>query len=187
MTWWPSGGKLLFLNDGGSKYAQFDLKTRRWQPLQLANECPMRLYNARSTWDSKRSLWVFRLGPKLCTFDPATSRFERIPNCYDIDIPTRDELQQLKDDGKKPDPRLAAKGICYVPRHDQYLVCGPTGDDTAAYDPITRTWTAISGSPIELVNGYMQYDPQLDVVAMNYQLSCFKFRYQPNQSSGKQR
>jgi hypothetical protein len=179
MTHWPEGNKLLFLNDGGSKYAQFDLKSRKWKTAELANECPMRLYNARSTWDSKRSIWVFRLGPRLCTFDPATAKFEKLPNCYEMKIPTKDELDQLAADGQKPDPRLYAKGVCYLSKHDRYLVCGPTGNDTAAYDPNSKTWTAINGGAIELLNGYMQYNPQLDIVAMNYQLSCFKFKFVP--------
>ncbi len=177
MTLWPKGGKLLFLNDGGSKYAQFDLKTRKWMIAELANDCPMRLYNARSTWDSRRSLWVFRLGPRLCTFDPQTGKFEELPNCYAMKVPTREQLKQLTANGKKPDPRLRAKGICYISKHDRYLVCGPTGDDTAAYDPSSKKWTKINGGSIELVNGYLQYNPDLDIVAMNYQLSCFKFKF----------
>ncbi|MBI5288061.1 MAG: hypothetical protein HY873_03720, partial [Chloroflexi bacterium] len=67
---WPEGGKLLFFNDGGNLYAEFDLKAQKWEKVELKGKCPMSLYGARSTWDSKRALWVFRCGPKLCTFDP---------------------------------------------------------------------------------------------------------------------
>jgi hypothetical protein len=179
MTHWPGGKKLLFFNDGGQKYAQLDLDTRKWSQVKTANMCPMSLYNARSAWDIKRSLWIFRLGPRLCTFDPNTSSFEKLPDCYDMEIPTRDELKQMKKDGVKPDPRLHWKGVCYISTHDRYLVSGPTGNDTAVYDPQAKTWIAIKGGATNLLNGYMQYNPDLDIVAMNYQLQCFKLKYVP--------
>ena len=83
----------------------------------------------------------------------------------------------MRKEKKKPDARLYMKGICYVSKHDRYLVCGPTGNDTAAYDPESRKWTPIKGGDLKLINGYMQYDPKLDIVAMNFQLKCYKFRY----------
>ena len=95
-------------------------------------------------------------------------------------IPTKDELNRMKKGGVEPDPRLRSKGICYIAGHDRYLVCGPTGNDTSAYDLQTRTWTPINGGEIELPNGYMQYNPELDIVAMNYQLECFTFKYAPH-------
>jgi len=179
MAHWPAGRKLLFLNDRGAKYAQFDLTTQKWTAIKTANACPMSLYNARSAWDSKRSLWVFRLGPNLCTFDPRENRFEALPNCYDMRIPSRDELKKMKSKGVKPDQRLAAKGVCYISTHDRYLVIGPSGDDTAAYNPLTKKWSAIKCGKIKLPNGYLQYNAKLDIVAMNYQLDCFKFKYVP--------
>ena len=177
MEYWPAGRKLLFLNSGGNKYAQFDLTAKTWVALKTANKCPMSLYNARSAWDSKRSLWIFRLGPRLCTFDPKTNKFEKLPNCYDMNIPTRDELKKMKKQDR--DPRLYMKGVCYISKHDRYLVCGPTGNDTVAYDPEKKTWTPVKGGDLKLINGYMKYNPKLDIVAMNFQLKCFKFKYVP--------
>ena len=177
LTHWPEGGKLLFFDDGGNRYAQFDLKTRQWAEAATANPCPMSLYNARSAWDAKRALWIFRLGPRVCTFDPATGLFEELPHCYEMEIPSRDELRQMQEDGRTPDPRLGSKGIAYIARHDRYIVCGPTGNDTAVYDPETKRWTPIRGGDIELANGYMQYSPGLDLVAMNFQQQTYKFRY----------
>jgi len=180
MQHWPDGKKLLFLNDGGSRYAGFDLKTNTWRKVELANKCPMSLYNARSAWDTRRSLWAFRLGPRLCTFDPRTHTFATLPDCYDMPIPSRAELKQMQKEKKKPDPRLHAKGVCYISKHDAYLVIGPTGNDTAVYDIERKKWTLVQGGAIELANGYCQYSPELDVVAMNYQLSGYKFRYVPD-------
>ncbi len=40
LTHWPEGGKLLFLDDGGNHYAEFDLKTQRWQQQELAGAGP---------------------------------------------------------------------------------------------------------------------------------------------------
>lgn len=62
---WPAGNRLLFLNDRARYYAEFDLPTQTWEQQATKNACPMSLYNARSTWDSQRNLWVFRLGPQL--------------------------------------------------------------------------------------------------------------------------
>jgi len=179
MQHWAAGGKLLFLNDRGDRYAEFDLATNTWKRMPLANACPMSLYNARSTWDSERSLWVFRLGPRLCTLNPATRTFAELPNCYRMPIPSRDEVKEMIKAGKTPDGRLRMKGVCYISKHDVYLVTGPTGDDTAVYDVGKEQWTALTGGDIKLPNGYCQYDPKLDIVGMNYQLDCFKFRYVP--------
>ena len=179
MQHWAEGRKLLFLNDHGNRYAEFDLAKNTWQKVALANKCPMSLYNARSTWDSRRSLWIFRLGPRLCTFNPKTRTFAELPNCYRMHIPSRDELAKMKKAKKAPDGRLRMKGVCYSSKHDVYLVTGPTGNDTAVYNVGKKEWASVRGGDIKLVNGYCQYDPTLDVVAMNYQLDCFKFRYVP--------
>ena len=169
---WPKGKKLLFMNDNGNCYAEFDLVIERWSQVDLKNERPFRLYNARSTWDSRRDLWVFRLGPQLCTFDPSTKTFTRLPDCWDLPaVATREE--------KKMEPRWASKGICYIAKHDVYLVTGPTGNDTRVYDVAKKTWSSLAGGDLELVNGYCQYDPGTDFVLMNYQLNCFRLCYVP--------
>jgi hypothetical protein len=169
---WPEGDKLLFLDDNGRRYAEFDLKTQRWQQRELAGECPMRLYNARSTWDSRRGLWVFRLGPRLCTFDPKTRTFAKLPDCWQL--PPADSRE-----AKKQEPRWASKGICYVSKHDVYLVTGPTGDDTRVCHAATGRWVNMRGGDIQLPNGYCQYEPQSDLVVLSCQLQCFKLRYLP--------
>jgi hypothetical protein len=173
MTHWPEGNKLIFLNDGGNQYAEFDLKAQKWAKAELKNKCPMSLYNARSTWDSKRSLWVLRLGPNLCAFSPATREFTALPKCWDITAPDKN------DKDAKPDPRLGSKGVCYISKHDAYLITGPTGDDTMVYHAADGKWESVKGGGIALPNGYCQYSPELDLVLMSIQLDCFKLRYAP--------
>jgi len=173
MTHWAAGGKLIFLNDGGNLYAEFDLKTQKWARAELKNKCPMSLYNARSTWDSKRALWVLRLGPNLCTFDPAKREFTALAKPWDIAPPDRN------DKSAKPDPRLAGKGVGYIAKHDAYLITGPTGNDTMVYHAADGKWESVKGGEVALPNGYCQYSPELDMVLMNYQLECFKLRYVP--------
>jgi hypothetical protein len=169
---WAAGGKLLFLNDRGNCYAEFDLASEEWAREELKNSCPMSLYNARSTWDTTRDLWVFRLGPHLCTFNPKTKEFTKLPDCWDLPpAASREE--------KKKEPRWASKGVCYISKHDAYLVTGPTGNDTRVYRVNEKLWTDVKGGAIELVNGYCHYDPQADLVVMNYQLDCFKLHYVP--------
>lgn len=171
---WPAGGKLLFLNDRGSHYAEFDLKSQTWEKAELANACPMSLYNARSTWDSRRGLWVFRLGPDLCTFDPGEREFAKLPDCWKLP-------EAASKEEKQKDGRWASKGVCYIARHDVYLVTGPKGDDTRVYHPTANVWSDVAGGDIELVNGYCQYDAKTDLVVMNYQLKCFKLRFVPSE------
>jgi hypothetical protein len=43
----------------------------------------------------------------------------------------------------------------------------------------------VRGGDLKLINGYMKYDAKLDVVAMNFQLRCFKFRYVPAKPKGE--
>ena len=52
---------------------------------------------------------------------------------------------------KKKDPRWASKGICYVSKHDAYLVTGPTGNDTRVYD--VRVITIFNGPLINIIEG----------------------------------
>ncbi|MBI3831658.1 MAG: hypothetical protein HY291_19210 [Planctomycetes bacterium] len=166
LRYWPEGGKLLFLNDSGRLYAEFDLKTQKWEKAELKGKCPMTLYEARSTWDSKRALWVFRLGPKLCTFDPKAKEFKELSNAYELS-------------GDKKDPRGGMKGITYISKHDVYLINGPTAEDTWVYDPIKSAWSQVKAGGPKLVNGYLQYDAQTDLVVLSYQLTAFTFHYQP--------
>ena len=168
---WPQQNKLLFLNDNGDRYAEFDLKTQEWQNPERIDgpTTPTRLYNARSTWDSKRQRWVFRLGPDLCSFDPATKKYTSLPRCWNLPPRPKEDRQT--------DRRYALKGIVYIPKHDVYLVTGLTGDDTMVYDAVDGKWRELRAGSIELVNGYLQYDPASDLVLMNYQLQCFKLRY----------
>jgi hypothetical protein len=170
---WPEENKLLFLNDNGDRYAEFDLKTQQWQNAQRIEgpTTPGRLYNARSTWDSKRKLWVFRLGAELCTFDPQTKKYAALPRCWDL--PPR------SDEPRQSDRRHALKGVVYIPKHDVYLVTGLTGNDTMVYDVAAGRWSELKAGDLELVNGYLQYDPATDLVLMNYPLQCFKLRYEP--------
>ena len=128
----------------------------------------MSLYNARSTWDSKRRLWVFRLGPRVATFDPKTKTFKALPAPY-----------PMPED--KKDKRRTWKGITYISKHDVYLITGPTGNDTYIYDIAKGTWTNIKGGDVKLVNGYPQYDPKTDLVGLIYQVKAFKFRYVPKE------
>ena len=166
LRYWPAENLLLYLDDKGRHYATFDLKTERWSKGELKNDCPMRLYNARSTWDARRGLWVFRLGPQLCTFDPTTATFDSLPAPY----PMPDE---------EKDPRRVTKGVTCISRHDVYLIAGPTGNDTYAFDPNSKTWRRIDGGDLAMVNGYMEYDPASDLAVMVYQHQAYRFRYVP--------
>lgn len=173
LRYWPGKKKLLFLNDNGNRYAEFNLETQQWENAQRIErpKSPNRLYNARSTWDSKRQLWVFRLGPDLCTFDPETKTYTNLPRCWDLPPRPNEERQS--------DRRYAVKGVVYIPKHDVYLVTGLTGNDTMVYDVEAGKWSELKAGDIALVNGYLQYDPATDLVLMNYQLQCFKLRYVP--------
>ena len=166
MQYWPEGDKILFLNDRGRYYAEFDVKSEKWTKRDLANKTPMSLYNARSTWDAKRAVWVFRLGAKLCTFDPKTRSFKALPDC-----PA----------GEKD----RSKGVVYIPPHDVYLVTGPTGNDTHVYDVAKGQWSTVKGGDIKLVNGYPQYAPKTGLVGLVYQLKAFVFRYTPPKAAAK--
>lgn len=169
---WPEGKKLLFLDSRARCYAEFDLETDQWKEVKTKNKCPMSLYNARSTWDSKRSLWVFRLGPKTATFDPETKSFAALPDAYPMPE-------------KKKDPRRSWKGIAYIPKHDVYLMTGPTGNDTKVYDIEAGEWRDVAGGDIKLCNGYPQYDTKTGLVGLVYQKQTFVFRYVPENEKGK--
>jgi hypothetical protein len=157
---WPEGGKLLFLDDKGRHYAEFDLKAQTWEKVELKNQAPLSLYNARSTWDTQRGLWAFRLGPRACLFDPKTRQFQALP-----------------DSGL--DAKDVSKGIAYIAKHQVYLTTGKTGNDTKVYEIAAGRWTDVKGGDTELVNGYLQYDARTDLVGLVYQGKAFAFRYVP--------
>ncbi len=166
LQYWPEGGKLIFLNDGGGKYAEFDLATGKWAQVALKNKCPQSLYHARSTWDSRRALWVFRRGPQCCTFNPKTREFKALP---DNGLASGDKKGKLG----------TWKGVAYIAKHDAYLVTGPTGNDTRVYEVAEGKWKSVKGGDIALVNGYAQYDPRTGLVGLVFQLKNYVFRYVP--------
>jgi hypothetical protein len=165
LQYWPAGKKLLFIGDNDF-YAEFDLATQKWAMATLKNKPPSSLYNARSCWDSKRSLWVFRLGPKVCVLDPQTKEFKALPDAYTVDDP-------------KKDPRAALKGVTYISKHDLYLINGETAEDTWVFDPNKNAWSQVKCAGPKLVNGYLQYDPLTDTVALSYQLQAFTLKFVP--------
>lgn len=163
---WPEAGKLLFIDGYARNPATFDLKAGTWEKMSLKNKptCPM--YNSRSTWDSKRQLWVFRLGAQVGTFDPRTAEFGQVSPPYE-------------QPAGKDDPRGKMKGIAYISAHDVYLINGPTGADTHVYSPQTGKWSRLDGGDLQLINGYLQYDPKTDHVVLSYQHTAFVLRYTP--------
>lgn len=166
LTHWPEGNKLLFLNYAGNFYAEFDLEAQKWTKVPLKNKAPTSLWDARSTWDDKRGLWVFRLGPKCCTFDPKAKEYHALPDAYAVDDP-------------KKDPRAGMKGMTYVAKHDVYLINGLTADDTWVFDPNKNTWSQLKANGPALINGYLQYDPRNDQVILSHQHTVFTLKYVP--------
>ena len=167
--YWPEGGKLLFFNDSGSFYAEFDLKSEKWEKVATKNKCPLSLYGGRSTWDSKRGLWIFRTGPRISAFNPREKEFKALPEIHPV--------PEAKDD-----KRHSWKGIVYIPRHDVYLASGPTGGQTRVFEVEKGTWKDVDGGTLELINGYAQYDPKTDLVGLVYQFKAYRFRYVPNET-----
>ena len=171
MRHWPAGGKLLYFNDGANCHAEFDLKARKWEKIELKSRSPMSLYEARSAWDSKRQLWVFRHGPQACTYDPATREFKALPDLYPMPNPApKDEK----------DPRRGCQGIAYNSKHDVYFASGPTGNDTYILEPGKEAWTNLECGDTPLRGwAYLQYDPKTDITVLSKQFTAFKFRYVP--------
>ena len=171
MRHWPAGGKLLYLNSDANCHAEFDLKTRKWEKVELKGKCPMSLYEARSTWDAKRGLWVFRHGPQACTYDPAKREFKALQDIYPMPNPMPK--------GEK-DARRGAQGITYNSKHDVYFTSGPTGNDTWIYSPEKGAWTNLKCGETPLRGwAYLQYDPKTDITVLSHQFTAFKFRYVP--------
>ncbi|PCJ60614.1 MAG: hypothetical protein COA79_08570 [Planctomycetota bacterium] len=172
MEYWPIGNKLMFLNPTAIKYAEFDLKTKKWSKVELKNKPPFKLYDARSTWDSKRSLWVFRIGAKLCSFSPKNKSYTALPDCWD-------ELPAEPKSKKRNNSLINWKSVVYIPKHDVYLITGPTGNDTRVYHIKDKKWRSVKGGDIDLVNGYLEYDSITDQIALVYHHKAFKFKYVP--------
>ena len=156
LRYWPKGNRLLFVDSRGRDHAEFDLKTEIWKEVKPKKDSPCRLYGARSTWDTKRDLWVFRGNKEVCTYNPSTREYKRLP-----------------------DTDIHGKGITYISTYDVYLASGPTGDDTRVYDPKTNKWKVLKGGPLKLVNGYLEFEPTTGLVMMVYQGSTFWLRFRP--------
>jgi len=156
---WPAGRKLLFVNDGGNYHAEFDLQTETWTNISSsALRAPFSLYNARSAWDSKRALWIFRNGKDVCTYDPSARTYARLPDI-------------------RSDTALG-RGIAYDSRHDAYIAPIQATTATAVFSPGSAAWTEISGS-VTLPDAWAAYDSLSDWVCYVNQQNVLKFRYNP--------
>lgn len=163
LRYWPQKNKLLFFDSSAKFYATFDIASQKWAKEELKNKSPMSLYNTRSTWDSKRNLWVFRLGNLVCTFNPETREFASLPEPYKIEE-------------KKDNPRVGIKGIVYLPKLDGYFLSGLNPDDCWFYSPEKNLWHQVKATGPELPNGYLNYNQVLDCITLNYQLQMFVFK-----------
>lgn len=183
LEYWPEGNKLLYFDSNGRCYAEFDLKTQKWEKIDLKdnkNNGGVSLYGARSAWDSKRGLWIFRNGPKVSTFNPKDHTFTPLPNCCDLPpYPTKEELAAMKKENKEPDARYHWKSIAYNSKLDVYLITGPTGNDTKAYHVEEKIWREIKGGDNKLPNGYLEYDALTDMFGLVIQHQAYKFKYVP--------
>lgn len=168
MIYWPEANKILFAYHNG-RCADFDLKTQKWSELYTPKGSgQMSLYEAWSTWDSKRQLWIFRHGARICAFDPRTKEYTMLPNMFD---PPKDPQAPLNN----------SQSIAYISKYDVYLTSGPTGNDTWVYDPNTTQWSRIQGGNGKLPNwAYMKCDPKTDTIALNSNLRFFRFSYKPS-------
>lgn len=146
---WPSVDRLLYLDKDGRKAAEYNIATNEWTRATPTNRPPdiegagASLYGAMSTWDSRRSRWVFRNNvSQVFYYDPATHTFVDLPN---------------------PSGLTGGIDITYLPDHDLYLVAGETGSETKIFDPSTDQWQSINAGPIRFHSGtndeYLVYDP----------------------------
>jgi hypothetical protein len=178
MEYWPEGKKIMYMDATCRYYAEFDIKTQKWEKLNLANKGET--FKGRTAWDSKRSLWLFRSGERVTAFDPEKRIFTKFKNCWDLPMyPNKEKQKEMKENNIKIDPRYSWKGVVYNSKHDVYIVCGPTGNDTRVYNPNKEVWSDIKGGDIKLVNGYLEYDPITDLTALVYQHSAFTLKYVP--------
>ena len=143
----------------------------------------MSLSGARSAWDSKRGLWVFRIGPKLCTFNPEDKAFSALPDCWKL--PPKPSKKEMKEKKIKADPLYRWHGIAYISKHDVFLITGPIGNDTCVFRNKDKRWINIKAGNIEFKvrsnygGDYLEYDEKTDLVGLVFQHKAFKFRYVP--------
>jgi len=169
LEYWPSAKKILYLGGNGKSYAEFDTKTQKWTKVKLKNRLPVGTFGARSTWDSKREHWVFRLGSSVGYIDPKTKSCSSLPK-----LP--DKFSVVKE-GRKSWHRY--KSIAYISKHDVFIVTGETGNDTYVYDHKTKKWEQVLGDELKLPNGYIEYDVKTDLIGLVSNKVAYKFRYVP--------
>jgi hypothetical protein len=169
LEYWPDEKKLMFLSGKGHRYAEFDIATQKWAKVKLKGGTGVGVYGARSTWDSKRGLWLFRRGMKVGYIDPKTKTGAALP-----DLP---EKYNVVPKGRKS--WHLHKSIAYISKHDVYIVTAHTGNDTFVYHPDTKKWERIAGGDAKLFNGYMEYDVKTDTVVLVIHRRAFKFKYVP--------
>ncbi|PCJ57672.1 MAG: hypothetical protein COA79_15615 [Planctomycetota bacterium] len=181
MEYWPEGKKLLYFDARAQCYAEFDLKTQKWAKVERKKgKTGVSLYGARSSWDTKRGLWIFRNGVNVSVFNPKDKSFTKLPNCWELPpYPSKEKLKEMKKNKQKPDVRYHWKSIAYNAKHDVYVITGPTGNDTRVYNVEKKTWSEVKGGEIKLSNGYLEYDEKSDLFGLVVQHSAFKFRYVP--------
>jgi len=172
---WPEANKILFFGPSGRRYAEFDIKSERWEKVEIKQRRPT-LKGAgpgSSTWDSKRQLWVMRRGPQVYRLDPRKRTFDSLPPAYEVT-----EGRRFKRNG------YLGSGITYIPRHDVYLVHCPNGNDTHVYEIEKGRWITVRGGDVALPFGNLEYDPKTDLTVLVWQLKAFRFRYVPRGAGG---
>jgi hypothetical protein len=190
LEYWPEGKKLLYFDSNARCYAEFDLKTQKWEKIELGKEVKpeVSLYGARTSWDSKRGLWIFRNGKNISTFNPKDKTFSALPPCWDLPpYPSKEKLEEMKKEKIEVDPRYGWKSIAYNSKLDAYVITGPTGNDTRAYHVEEKVWHEIKGGDIKLPNGYLEYDEKTDLFGLVIQHQAFKFRYVPVAKEAKEK
>jgi hypothetical protein len=163
MVYWPSGNRLLFVNDNGNNHAEFLLDTQTWQAVDTVSDAPFSLYEARSAWDPVRERWVFRKDTDVAFYDPAARDYAVLPSCDVTGTP----------------------GITYIPRWDVYFIVGLTAAQTRVFHPDSETWETIDGGDIDFGDTrflYPMYDPVTDRVGLvRVENRHFWFRYVPEE------
>jgi hypothetical protein len=167
MAYWKAGGKLIYVDSTGRDLYEFNLSTQVWTKVTGTYNTTLSLYNAQSTWDSNRNLWVF-WNRGLFAYDPVTRVFSTLPVS-----------------GSSPGA-AGESGITYIPSLDAYMLAAGSGaSGTWVYRNSTRSWQQISGAALpvngELTHTYIQYDPGTDMIYAFQGVGrrFFKMRYVP--------